>query len=199
MEKRKSSSGSTAATIIKVVLLILAVIIILAIVIFVTFYFSNGFGGTYSTFIVKVNGESIVNNRDISLPRGSAVEVISFSDYSVTVTAAEPETDFEIITDAGIMRYSDIAGEDLTSAFEITQTDGGVIVIEYGTIDEVLSAHLSREATVSATPEFNIFNLVITSGNSSLTLPFSPGNFTDGTFIPVYDVQLGPSNGSLII
>lgn len=172
MSKSKTRGGSTAATVIKIILLVLAVVIILAAAVFGAYYLSNGFGGNYATFATTVNGNLILKSGNIQLPYGSHIKVASFSDYSLTVVAAEPEQDFELTVDGETVNYSAYAGEDMTAGFTFTETEG-TITVEYGGLSDILSASLDKIVTVSEEASGELFILVITSGNSELNLSFA--------------------------
>ena len=134
-----------AATVIKVTLLILLVLVITAAAVFGIYYLTGGFGGRYSTFVVQINGKPVISSGSISLPRGSEIKVTGFSDYSLEVVAAEPEEDFEVTVGEDTLLYSDLAGEDMTAGFTFTEADG-TITINYGSINDILSAALGGKA-----------------------------------------------------
>lgn len=170
MPKTRARGGSTAATVIKVILLILAVIVILAAAVFGAYYLSNGFGGQYPTFATSINGDLILKSGSVKLPRGSEIKVLSFSDYSFKVVAAEPEQDFTLAVSGETLNYSELAGEDMTAGFSFTEQDG-TITVDYGSAGEILSAALG--ADVAAHEEGQpLFTLIITSGKSELSLDF---------------------------
>ena len=173
MSNRKSSGGYTAATAIKVILLILAVVIILAAAVFGAYYLSNGFGGKYATFATTVNGKLVLSSGSIQLPRGSELKIASFSDYTLKVVAAEPEQDFALTVGGETVNYSDLAGEDITEGFTFTESDG-VITVDYGNLEEILTSALDKEVTVGDISEGDLFTLIITSGESSINLSFYP-------------------------
>ena len=134
-----------AATVVKVILLILLVLVIIAATVFGIYYLTGGFGGRYSTFVVQINGKPVISSGSISLPRGSEIKVTGFSDYSLEVVAAEPEEDFEVTVGEDTLLYSDLAGEDMTAGFTFTEADG-TITINYGSINDILSAALGGKA-----------------------------------------------------
>ena len=169
MPKSKTRGGSTAAKVIKIILLVLAVIIILAAAVFGAYYFSNGFGGQYATFATTINGDLILKSGSVSLPRGSTIKVTSFSDYSIKVIAAEPEQDFELMVGDKPAMFSDYFGEDMTAGFTFTEADG-VVTVDYGSLNEILSAALGEEVTASEDTDGELFTMVITSGKSELDL-----------------------------
>lgn len=173
MAKRKSSGGSTAATVIKIILLILAVLIILAAAVFGAYYLSNGFGGNYATFATNINGKLVLSSGSIQLPRGSVIKITSFNDYTLEVVAAEPEQDFALTVGGETVNYSDFAGEDMTAGFTFTESDG-VITVDYGNLEEILTSALDKEVTVGDISEGDLFTLIITSGESSINLSFYP-------------------------
>lgn len=165
-----------AATVIKVILLILLVLAIIAAAVFGIYYLTGGFGGRYSTFVVQINGKPVISSGSISLPRDSEIKVTGFSDYSLEVVAAEPEEDFEVTVGEDTLLYSDLAGEDMTAGFTFTEADG-TITINYGSINDILSAALGEEVTASEDVNGELFTLVITSGNSELNLSFALSGF----------------------
>lgn len=176
MAKRKTSGGSAGANAIKVILLIFVVVVILAAAVFGIYYLSNGFGGRYATFAASVNGDIILKSGSIDLPRGSTVKVASFSDYSFEVRAAQPEQDFELNVDGERLNFSDLAGEDMTAGFTFTEEDGA-ITVDYGSLDDILTAALGKEVVVATSGEDALFTLVITSGSSSIGLDFHLSSF----------------------
>lgn len=186
MPKSKTRGGSTAAKVIKIILLVLVVIIILAAAVFGAYYLSNGFGGKYATFATTVNGDLIFKSGSIPLYRGSEVKVVSFSDYSMKVVAAEPEEDFAFIVDGETVNFSDYAGEDMTAGFTFTESDG-VITVDYGSLDEILSDALGEEIKITDTADGELFTLVITSGKSKLDLSFALASYD-------YDIVLEPDH-----
>lgn len=173
MAKRKSSGGSTAATVIKIILLILAVLIILAAAVFGIYYLTGGFGGNYATFATTINGKLVLSSGSIQLPRGSVIKITSFNDYTLEVVAAEPEQDFALTVGGETVNYSDLAGEDLTAGFTFTESDG-VITVDYGNLEEILTSALDKEVTVDDISEGDLFTFIITSGESSINLSFYP-------------------------
>lgn len=189
--KRASAAKkpNKAATVIKVILLILLVLIIIAAAVFGIYYLSGGFGGRYSTFVVQINGKPVISNSSVSLPSGSEIKVTGFSDYSLEVVAAEPQEDFEITVGEDTLLYSDLAGEDMTAGFTFTESEDGAITINYGSIDTILTAALGEEVTASEEADGELFTLVITSGNSSLSLNFALAGFDN-----VYDIITDPDH-----
>ena len=149
----------------------------------------GGFGGRYSTFVVQINGKPVISNSSISLPSGSKIKVTGFSDYSLEVVAAEPQEDFEVTVGEDTLLYSDLAGEDMTSGFTFTESEDGAITINYGSIDTILAAALGEEVTASDEANGELFTLVITSGNSTLSL-----NFILAGFDNVYDIITDPDH-----
>lgn len=173
-----------AATVIKVTLLILLVLVITAAAVFGIYYLTGGFGGRYSTFVVQINGKPVISSGSISLPRGSEIKVTGFSDYSLEVVAAESEEDFEVTVGEDTLLYSDLAGEDMTAGFTFTEAED-CVTINYGSINDILSAALGEDVTVSEAAGGDIFSLVITCGESTLNLLFSPSTMTgDGAIFP---------------
>lgn len=165
-----------AATVIKVTLLILLVLVITAAAVFGIYYLTGGFGGRYSTFVVQINGKPVISSGSISLPRGSEIKVTGFSDYSLEVVAAEPQEDFKITVGEDTLLYSDLAGEDMTAGFTFTEAED-CVTINYGSINDILSAALGEEVTASEDVNGELFTLVITSGNSELNLSFALSGF----------------------
>lgn len=178
MPKSKTRGGMTAATVIKIILLVLAVVIILAAAVFGAYYLSNGFGGRYATFATTINGDLILKSGSVSLPRGSKIKILSFEDYSLKVIAAEPEEDFELTVGEDKLLYSSFAGEDMTADFTFSEADGA-ITVDYGSLNEILSAALGEEVTASEEADGELFTLVITSGKSELDLSFA---LSDGAY-----------------
>ena len=174
-KKKKKKSTSAAARVMKIIGLCLLVIVLLFVIFFVIYFASNGFGGSYSTFIAKVNGETILSSRTITLPSGSTVKVYSLSDYTLSIVATDAEEgeDFVFTVDGNDYLWSDYAGEDFTAGFEITEEDDGTLTITYSLLDEILSVVFGAEVTISEGGTGEIFELVIESGSSSLHLPFS--------------------------
>lgn len=176
-----------AATIIKVILLILLVLAIITAAVFGIYYLSGGFGGRYSTFVVQINGKPVISSGSVSLPRGSEIKVTGFSDYSLEVVAAEPEEDFEVTVGEDTLLYSDLADEDMSAGFTFTEAED-CVTINYGSINDILSAALGEDVTVSEAAGGDIFSLVITCGESTLNLLFGPSTMTgDGAIFPDWD------------
>lgn len=200
MAKRKTRGGSSAATVIKVTLLILLVIIILAAAVFGAYYLSNGFGGRYATFAVQINGELVLSSGSIELPRGSTVKITSLNDYTLEVYASEPERDFDLTVDGEVVKYSEYVGEGITSGFTFSE-DNGVFTIEYGNLDDIISAAFGEQILVSDYSGGELFTLVITSGKSTLYLNFGMSSFSsefdivfDVNHIIFYDIENQPEN-----
>lgn len=169
--KAKKKSGSTAAKVFKIIGLSLLAMLLLVAIFFIIYFASNGFGGSYATFITKINGKTVLSNQTVSLPSGSTINVYSFSDYTISVNAAKG-SDFVFIVDGDEYSFADYADDDMTAGFELTE-DGGTVTITYGTAEEILSEVFDADVTVSEEVEGEIFELVVESGNSSLHLPFS--------------------------
>lgn len=171
MPKQSTQGQSTAKNILKIVLLVLAVIIVIA-GIFVAVYFgTNGFGGAYPTFAVQVNGKPVLKSGNVELPDGSEIGITSLNDYTLKVETARPEEDFALNIDGKATLYSDLAGTDVTNGFTFTDNDG-IIAINYGNLDEVLSSALDAAVEILSASAQDKFNLIITSGNSSVILTF---------------------------
>lgn len=188
MPKSKTHGGMTAATVIKIILLVLAVVIILAAAVFGAYYLSNGFGGKYATFATTVNGDLILKSGSVNLPRGSEIKIFSFSDYSLKVTAAEPEQDFELNIGGEPCYYSELAGDDMTAGFTFTESDG-VITVDYGSLSEILSAALDEDVSTEENGESALFMLIIESGKSILTMNFSLTSIDDN-----YNIIVDPGH-----
>ena len=173
-------AGGRAAAIVKTILLILAVIVIIAAVVAAVYFGTNGFGGSYPTFVLKVNGQTITKSGALELPSGSELNISGFEDYTLKAEVAEPEEDFKIkVGDAG-MRYSELAGEDITAGFTFTETEEGGIVMTYGPLEEVLSEGLGEDVKISDSDVTGAFRLIVACGDSVLEL-------THG----IFDVGLG--------
>ena len=87
-----------------------------------------------------------------------------------------------------MVNYSDLAGEDLTAGFTFTESDGA-ITVEYGSMEEILSAAMGTEIVINETPDGELFTLVITSGESVLNLDFAPASFASD-----YKIVLDPDH-----
>ena len=166
---------STAKTIAKITALILLAFIIIAGAVFGIFMGTNGFGGNYATFLTRINDNYIIVSGSAAVPRGSRIEVKSFSDYTFTVTAVMPQQggDFEVTLGNGsVYAWSDFEGRDFTAGFTFTPTDDGAVVIDYGELTEILSAATGKAAALSGKPAGELFCLTVSSGNSVLGLNF---------------------------
>lgn len=189
MAANKSGGRSAAANIIKVILLILAVIVVIAAVVVAVYFGTNGFGGSYPTFALKVNGQTITKSGALELPSGSTLNISGFEDYTLKVEAAEPEEDFKIkVGDAG-MHYSELAGEDITSGFTFTKAEDGSIVMTYGPLEEVLSEGLGEDVKISDSDVTGAFKLIVACGDSVLEL--THGIFDVGLG---FDLELDPEH-----
>lgn len=181
------------ATAVKAILLILLALAIIAAAVFGIYYLTGGFGGRYSTFVVQINGKPVISSGSIALPRGSKIKVTSFSDYSFKVVAAEPEEDFTVRIDGSTVMYSDFAGDDLTAGFTFTESEDGddSIIIDYGNIYNILYAVWGQQFGISDYSGGDIFALIITSGENTLSLTFAPGSYGTETILPNYDGIVG--------
>ena len=139
-------AGGRAAAIVKTILLILAVIVIIAAVVVAVYFGTNGFGGSYPTFVLRVNGETVTQSGALELPSGSELNISGFEDYSLKAEVAEPEEDFKIkVGDAG-MRYSELVGEDITAGFTFTKAEDGADIMVY---------HARTEKEITGNPLYN--------------------------------------------
>lgn len=190
MTTSKARRGEkTALKILKITALAICVIVLLFASLFAAFYFTNGFGGNYATFLTNVNGHLTLSSGAMDIPRESPIQVMSFSDYTIAVAAAQPEEDFEIYCGEEKIMYSDLAGEDMTAGFTFTPA-GDAVIIDYGTLEEILSTALDDEVTVSSEPTGKLFTLVIVSGDSILNLDFE----LSSQYIGVTGITITPDN-----
>ena len=65
----------------------------------------------------------------------------------------------------------------MTAGFTFTEAED-CVTINYGSINDILSAALGEDVTVSEAAGGDIFFLVITGGESTLKLLFSPSTMT---------------------
>lgn len=179
MPKQSKQTAANAKNIIKIVLLIVAVIIVIAAIVVAVYFGTNGFGGNYPTFAIQVNGKPVLKSGDVELPDGSEIGITSLNDYTLKVEAAQPEEDFALTIDGKTTLYSTLSGTDVTKGFTFTDNDG-IIAVNYGDLDEVLSSALDADVEILSASAQDKFNLIITSGKSSVILTFE---LSKGIFI----------------
>lgn len=135
-------------------------------------YFSNGFDGMTSTFLVKYGGKVYLQDSDLGEIRsGTEFEVYSVEEYDVRITARKG-SDLAFTVGSIVYSWDDIAGEDLTKAFRIENTDSG-FAMSYSGLIGILSEYCGINITILGTfekvPEFD---LLLRTSKSELRFSF---------------------------
>lgn len=190
MSRSKSDGGLLKA---------LALILLVVIVIGMISKLTNGFTSSAKSFAVRRNGEMIYN--DVSGLTMSGTEVYELvpggNEYDVKIYAyGTNETDFLFKkgNEDGYSWQSNVVnangGTDFTEYFEIEKSDG-MFTVRYPAFEKLLDKWSpSLKITLpDEVPPGDRFVMVITSGNSSISLKF----MTD------YEVKsVGLNRGSII-
>lgn len=154
-----------------------AAVLVVAMAIGAIAFFTNGFTSDFSTFYLKVNGSTVMQQKgDVVLPidKPTKVDVVyafggvsdEASGYTVKVVPNVVEgQDFDIVIDG--IPYSFQEEEDFTKGFDIQCSEDSFTILPKGNLNEVMAA-VYEGAKVEDCVNLgypDMFTLVVTSYN----------------------------------
>lgn len=163
---------------------ILAVVIVLIGAIGGIGYLTNWFTSDVKTFMVEMDGRRIVRDcTGLTIESGASFEIKNISDgadYDVKIYASGTETnDFSFYLGKEKTSWQEIKNDDFTSAFDIEKSKSG-FVLSYESIRGILKKrYVGFGIYVETKPEDlnNLFLMIITSGDSKISLGFTLSDF----------------------
>ncbi len=141
-------------------------------------YFTDWFGlAKQTTLFLSIDGETLENGASgVTVTNGSEIIITSDKEYTVTVKAHSTESNgFEFYIGSELYVWKDLDGRDVSSAFKFNDN-----VISYGSMHEIIQTVVPEYTVfVSTAPESaaDLFELAVTSGNSSVSIFFTVEKF----------------------
>lgn len=152
---------------------ILLILILCAGAIGAVWYFSNGFGGKTSTFLVRYGGNVYLQASDLGeLRSGAEFEVYSVEAYDIRIV---PRAGSDIKYTVGAEEYcwADVVGKDLTGSFKIEKTDNGFLLF-YPGLGLLLSKYYGMDVEIlDKSDQLPGFDLTLSTAKSQLQLSFT--------------------------
>lgn len=156
----------------KKIISIILILILLAGAFGGVWYFSNGFDGMTSTFLVKYGGNVYLQDSDLGEVRsGAAFEVYSVEEYDVRIDA-RAGSDIKYTVGAEEYSWADLAGKELTGSFDVEKTGNG-FSLSYSGLSGILTEYYGMQVEVmDAAEKSPAFDLTLITSKSELRLSF---------------------------
>lgn len=156
----------------KKIISIILILILLAGAFGGVWYFSNGFDGRTSTFLVKYGGNVYLQESDLGEVRsGAEFEVYSIEEYDIRIMARKG-SDLAFMVGSEEYSWNDVAGKDLTRSFQMKRTDSGFL-LSYSGLSGILTEYYGMQVEVmDAAEKSPAFDLTLITSKSELRLSF---------------------------
>lgn len=137
-------------------------------------YLTDGGKSNVKTFYIKHNGTAIMRDEShVTLRSGDKFEIVSNSDYTVAIYGYADYNDFDLTVGDKARKWSDYSKIDFiaTGGIAINKTSD-YFILTYGEFSELFGDETTEVADTSIFT-FDMFKVVITSGNCSIRLTCS--------------------------
>lgn len=161
----------------------------------IAYVVTDGFGGKVPTAVIMIEDDMYTASADgIAIYPGDEIRVQSLTgatEYDVRIEANAESGDFSFTVGAEPYTWHDLAGQDVTKGFTLTQTDLG-FTVDYESFETIIAAVMGADVVIAedANLSGDMFDLVITMGETEYRFGFGIG-------LPVSGIEIDP--GHIII
>lgn len=161
----------------------------------IAYVVTDGFGGKVPTAVIMIEDDMYTESADgIAIYPGDEIRVQSLTgatEYDVRIEANAESGDFSFTVGAEPYTWHDLAGQDVTKGFTLTQTNLG-FTVDYESFETIIAAVMGADVVIAedANLSGDMFDLVITMGETEYRFGFGIG-------LPVSGIELDP--GHIII
>lgn len=161
----------------------------------IAYVVTDGFGGKVPTAVIMIEDDMYTESADgIAIYPGDEIRVQSLTgatEYDVRIEANAESGDFSFTVGAEPYTWHDLAGQDVTKGFTLTQTDLG-FTVDYESFETIIAAVMGADVVIAedANLSGDMFDLVITMGETEYRFGFGIG-------LPVSGIEIDP--GHIII
>lgn len=158
----------------------------------IAYVVTDGFGGKVPTAVIMIEDDMYTESADgIALYPGDEIRVQSLTgatEYDVRIEANAESGDFSFTVGAEPYTWHDLAGQDVTKGFTLTQTDLG-FTVDYESFETIIAAVKGADVVIAEGADLSgdMFDLVITMGETEYRFGFGIG-------LPVSGIELDPDH-----
>lgn len=158
----------------------------------IAYVVTDGFGGKVPTAVIMIKDDMYTESADgIALYPGDEVRVQSLTgatEYDVRIEANAESGDFSFTVGAEPYTWHDLAGQDVTKGFTLTQTGLG-FTVDYESFETIIAAVKGADVAIAEDADLSgdMFDLVITMGETEYRFGFGIG-------LPVSGIELDPDH-----
>lgn len=158
----------------------------------IAYVVTDGFGGKVPTAVIMIEDDMYTESADgIALYPGDEIRVQSLTgatEYDVRIEANAESGDFSFTVGAEPYTWHDLAGQDVTKGFTLTQTDLG-FTLDYESFETIIAAVKGADVVIAEGADLSgdMFDLVITMGETEYRFGFGIG-------LPVSGIELDPDH-----
>lgn len=158
----------------------------------IAYVVTDGFGGKVPTAVIMIEDDMYTENADgIAIYPGDEIRVQSLTgatEYDVRIEANAESGDFSFTVGAEPYTWHDLAGQDVTKGFTLTQTDLG-FTVDYESFETIIAAVKGADVVIAEGADLSgdMFDLVITMGETEYRFGFGIG-------LPVSGIELDPDH-----
>ena len=153
---------------------------------------TDGFGGKVPTAVIMIEDDMYTASADgIAIYPGDEIRVQSLTgatEYDVRIEANAESGDFSFTVGAEPYTWHDLAGQDVTKGFTLTQTDLG-FTVDYESFETIIAEVMGADVVIAEDADLSgdMFDLVITMGETEYRFGFGIG-------LPVSGIELDPDH-----
>ena len=158
----------------------------------IAYVVTDGFGGKVPTAVIMIEDDMYTASADgIAIYPGDEIRVQSLTgatEYDVRIEANAESGDFSFTVGAEPYTWHDLAGQDVTKGFTLTQTDLG-FTVDYESFETIIAAVKGADVVIAEGADLSgdMFDLVITMGETEYRFGFGIG-------LPVSGIELDPDH-----
>ena len=158
----------------------------------IAYVVTDGFGGKVPTAVIMIEDDMYTESADgIASYPGDEIRVQSLTgatEYDVRIEANAESGDFSFTVGAEPYTWHDLAGQDVTKGFTLTQTELG-FTVDYESFETIIAAVKGTDVVIAEDADLSgdMFDLVITMGETEYRFGFGIG-------LPVSGIELDPDH-----
>lgn len=158
----------------------------------IAYVVTDGFGGKVPTAVIMIEDDMYTESADgIAIYPGDEIRVQSLTgatEYDVRIEANAESGDFSFTVGAEPYTWHDLAGQDVTKGFTLTQTELG-FTVDYESFETIIAAVKGTDVVIAEDADLSgdMFDLVITMGETEYRFGFGIG-------LPVSGIELDPDH-----
>lgn len=158
----------------------------------IAYVVTDGFGGKVPTAVIMIEDDMYTASADgIAIYPGDEIRVQSLTgatEYDVRIEANAESGDFSFTVGAEPYTWHDLAGQDVTKGFTLTQTDLG-FTVDYESFETIIAEVMGADVVIAEDADLSgdMFDLVITMGETEYRFGFGIG-------LPVSGIELDPDH-----